>query len=263
MENPANSPTGMNEERTIRPIIDERRNSKLGAENKKPVTRDDQLEGDYSKNLSTAYQQLCISYHAIDDFRAKLLGLLPLTTGTGILFLVTDKGKIDFAQPFLGPIALFGFMITLSLFFYELHGIKKCAYLIDAGRQMECDMKIHGQFLSRPHEVAGFIDEPFTASLIYPAVLAAWTYLGLFFTFVPVPQIGSPSPLGKTLAVLVIAGVVFFVGWVTALRLLNAIDDDLANRDEKNRKAYIKEPSIRIFRGGPDTRDPCEKKRAP
>ena len=30
------------------------------------------------------YDQICTSYHAIDDFRAKLLGLIPLVTGAGI-----------------------------------------------------------------------------------------------------------------------------------------------------------------------------------
>jgi hypothetical protein len=35
-------------------------------------------------HLKAAYQELCHSYRAIDDFRAKLLGFLPLATGTGI-----------------------------------------------------------------------------------------------------------------------------------------------------------------------------------
>lgn len=34
-------------------------------------------------NLKAAYQELCSSYHAIDDFRAKLLGFLPLATAGG------------------------------------------------------------------------------------------------------------------------------------------------------------------------------------
>jgi hypothetical protein len=31
------------------------------------------------ENLKTTYDQLCTSYRAIDDFRAKLLGFLPLS----------------------------------------------------------------------------------------------------------------------------------------------------------------------------------------
>jgi hypothetical protein len=41
-------------------------------------------EKDY---LKTAYQEFCNSYRAIDDFRAKLLGFLPLATWTGIFLL--------------------------------------------------------------------------------------------------------------------------------------------------------------------------------
>ena len=39
-----------------------------------------------------AYDQPCNSYRAIDDFRAKLLGFLPLAAGTGI-FLILDEVK--------------------------------------------------------------------------------------------------------------------------------------------------------------------------
>ena len=64
-------------------------------------------------NLRTAYQDVCSSYHAIDNFRAKLLGFLPLASGTGI-FLVLDK---DFDKQFLTPIRFFGFLVTLGYSF--------------------------------------------------------------------------------------------------------------------------------------------------
>src|SRR6185436_1962259 len=83
------------------------------------------------------YEQLCNSYRAIDDFRGKLLGFLPLATGTGVFLLVTDKARLDIIQPFLWPIGIFGFVITLGLFFYELYGVKKCAHLIRAGIDLE------------------------------------------------------------------------------------------------------------------------------
>lgn len=132
----------------------------------------------HAENLRTVYRELCTSYRAIDDFREKLLGFLPLATGTGI-FLFIDKGKPDaFPAPYLSAIGAFGFAITLALFFYELYGIKKCTYLIMAEKKLEKELKINnGQFTTRPHGVAGFIDEPFAAGVIYPAVMAAWTYL--------------------------------------------------------------------------------------
>jgi hypothetical protein len=135
------------------------------------------------ENLLTAYRELCTSYRAIDEFRTKLLGFLPLATGTGIFFLVTDQAKIDSVRPYFPYIGAFGFVITLGLFFYEWYGIKKCTHLIWAGKYLEQKLKINdGQFISRPDGVAGFINEPFAAGVIYPAVLAAWTFIALAFS---------------------------------------------------------------------------------
>ena len=135
------------------------------------------------ENLMTAYRELCSSYRAIDDFRTKLLGFLPLATGAGIFFLVTDKEKINFVQPYFVPIGIFGFVITLGLFFYEFYGIKKCTHLIWAGIELERELNINaGQFTKRPDGVAGYINEPVAAGVIYPAVLAAWMFIALAFS---------------------------------------------------------------------------------
>jgi hypothetical protein len=126
--------------------------------------------------LRTAYDQLCQSYRAIDDFRAKLLGFLPLVTGGGLV-LVTGRAN-EAAQEFLLPVGLFGLVVTLGLFAFELFGIEKCAALIDVGEQLEASLKLPaGQFARRPRELLGHINEPFAASIIYPAVMAAWAYL--------------------------------------------------------------------------------------
>ncbi len=37
-----------------------------------------------------------------------------------------------------------------------------------------------GQFTARPRDVLGHINEPFAAAIIYPAAMAAWTYLAAF-----------------------------------------------------------------------------------
>ncbi len=139
--------------------------------------QDSKPEATSQDNLRAAYQQLCISYHAIDDFRAKLLGFLPLaTTGTGIFLLLNNPSISEF----LGPIGTFGFVITLGLLFYELYGIKKCTCLIRDGKVFEKRLNIKdGQFTNRPLGVAGLIDERLAAGVIYPAVLSAWMFLGL------------------------------------------------------------------------------------
>lgn len=137
-----------------------------------------------------AYEQLCTSYRAIDDFRAKLLGFLPLATGTGIFLLLGTSNLKDVqnlpaaTQSFLMAVGAFGFLITLGLFFYEIYGIKKCAALIKAGQDMEDSLHLNvGQFKKRPQNVARLINEPFAAGVIYPTVLAAWTFFALTFAW--------------------------------------------------------------------------------
>lgn len=130
------------------------------------------------ENLRTVYRELCSSYRAIDDFRTKLLGFLPLATGTGIFFLLTDNEKLEGVKQYFRPIGTFGFAITVGLFFYEFYGIKKCTSLIGAGMELEKHLHVKdGQFSKRPHGVLGFINEPLAAGVIYPAVLAAWTFI--------------------------------------------------------------------------------------
>jgi hypothetical protein len=140
------------------------------------------------KNLpdpSKVYEQLCQSYRAIDDFRAKLLEFLPLVSGGGIFLLLSNPLR----KEYMGPVGAFGALITLGLFVYELYGIEKCTALIKAGRDLESLLNLEGQFLSRPTGLlqrTGFlshISEPFAAGIIYPVVLAAWIYLAFLFTW--------------------------------------------------------------------------------
>jgi hypothetical protein len=154
------------------------------------------------------YERVCESYHAVDDFRMKLLGLLPIATGTGVFLLLNgnaellgeDEGRVSDA---LLAIGVFGFLFTVGLFAYELFGIKKCHYLIKAGRRLELDLGLSGQFRSRPRELAGFINEPFASAIIYPASMAAWLFLALSHK--------------SELAALLIAIAVFAIGFVATL----------------------------------------------
>jgi hypothetical protein len=48
------------------------------------------------KILLGEYQEVCKSHSAITDFRAKLLALLPIASGTGVGLLVTQvKGELS------------------------------------------------------------------------------------------------------------------------------------------------------------------------
>jgi hypothetical protein len=78
-------------------------------------------------------------------------------------------------------VSLFGVVVTLGLFAYEIYGIEKCDALITAGKVIgaELELKKEGQFQAHPRDVLRQVNEPFAAAIIYPAVMAAWTHLAL------------------------------------------------------------------------------------
>lgn len=129
------------------------------------------------ENLRLAYQELCKSHQAIMDFRAKLLGFLPLASGASF-FALLGNGKEP--VPYYAWVAgLFGFAITLGLFFYELRGLQRSGALEHTGREMEFALGLsNGQFTVQPvSNLHGLIDNRAAAWLIYPTVLAGWAYL--------------------------------------------------------------------------------------
>jgi hypothetical protein len=124
-----------------------------------------------------AYQELCKSYQSIVDFRAKLLGFLPLASGAS-LFALLGNGTNPVPY-YAWVVGLFGFAITLGLFLYELRGLQRAAVLERTGRELEAELGLdNGQFSVQPTaQLHGFVDPRGAAWVIYPAVLAAWAYL--------------------------------------------------------------------------------------
>jgi len=178
------------------------------------------LSQDDKATLCGAYDQLCVSYRAIDDFRAKLLGFLPLVTGGGLLFLTGSADGL--AREFFLPVGIFGLVVTLGLFSYEIYGIAKCHVLINAGGDMEASLSLRtgqGQFQNRPRGVLGHINEPFAAAIIYPAAMAAWTYIAAF---------DAPRWIGAALAVMV-----FIVGFTIILEYNRRLGADADGTDRK------------------------------
>jgi hypothetical protein len=144
------------------------------------------MAGEQTRHEEAAYTQVCTSYHAVDDFRMKLLGLLPIATGTGVFLLLSGNDVSGEAsgevRGFLFAIGLVGAAFTLGLFAFELYGIKRCHYLIRTGRRLETKLRVDGQFLNRPQALMGFIYEPLASALIYSASLAAWLFLLVAFS---------------------------------------------------------------------------------
>jgi hypothetical protein len=127
------------------------------------------------------YEEMCRQHDGIQDFRAKLLGFLPFASGVGIFLLVNSNGKPKDFSPDLLAIGVFGILVTIGLFVYELRGIEKCVALIEAARKLEDRATelspalngLKGAFQSKPLTLE--MRQP--ALIIYSAVVLAWAYM--------------------------------------------------------------------------------------
>lgn len=151
------------------------------------------------------YEETCNSYHRIDDFRGKLLALLPTISGAGAFFLLHDSANSNFNPKHVTAAAIFGMLVSLGLYFYELRGIQRCIKLIKVAQDLEgsSGISVEGQFTQWPPSLGDFINEPIAAAIIYPVVLAGWAYLA---------AMPYSSMLGAIAAVIVFL-VGFWGGW--------------------------------------------------
>lgn len=158
--------------------------------------------------LKTIYEQACLAHNAIADFRAKLLALLPIASGTGIFLLLSDKITPE-AKPHLVAVGTFGVLVTIGLFLYELRGIHRCNALIQCGKILENKLikESTGTFYSQQEPVLkGFVSLTWASLMIYPAVIGAWSYVACMGITFPS---GSTDPMlisGATVLLFMIGG---------------------------------------------------------
>ena len=85
-----------------------------------PVTQTQHSPEPGADAVGLLYPEVCKSHAGSADFRARLLALLPLASGSGIFLLLKSTN----AGPTLTAAGVFGFVVTLGLFLYELRGIE-------------------------------------------------------------------------------------------------------------------------------------------
>jgi hypothetical protein len=175
-------------------------------------------------SMFAVYAQVGENYRAIDDLRLRLLALLPLATGAGILVLL---GGHSVAAVIGVPVGVFGMIATVSLYFYELHGVEKCAHYIHRGVQLEDDLDVPGAFTHRPHHTFGVVSELLPAALIYPASFAGWLFLAIYHA----------GP-----AVRILATIAVFVAGATASIVMIAVMENSRPR----RRARLEQQAARI-----------------
>lgn len=131
-------------------------------------------------SVRAVYEEVCRAHAGITDFRTKLLGLLPLASGAGISLLVLGEDAGNRLH-YLFPLGLFGSLVALGLYFYELRGIQLCKVLRERGRQLEQAFLLpsgaDGAFSGRPRARGRYIGAEAAGHIIYSAVIGAWGYV--------------------------------------------------------------------------------------
>jgi hypothetical protein len=130
--------------------------------------------------LKAVYEQVCDAHNGIADFRAKLLALLPIASGTGIFLLLDEKLQPEAMPHFLG-IGIFGAVIALGLFIFELVGIHRCQTLRMYGSALEKKLlpadNPRGRFTLDREQYFPLVKVSVASLTIYPTVIAAWSYV--------------------------------------------------------------------------------------
>jgi hypothetical protein len=129
------------------------------------------------------YQEVCNSYHAIDDYRTKLLGFLPLASGAGIFFLLNNSftvgGKSTAITSYLLPIGIVGAIISIGLSIYDLRALHIKVSCVKTGMEIEHSLGIIRQFSMRPHAFFVIINDLGGSTFVYTAITAGWVFLAL------------------------------------------------------------------------------------
>ena len=173
------------------------------------------MDGNYYTNLNN-------NIRFTDDISFKLLGLVPLFSGSGILVAVLKSEY--FWSPAIYAMAAFGALITFGLFRWELRNIQICLWLIKCGAQMEStdDPQKFGQFYQRPEGPMG-LGKTEAEKLIYGVTILTWLLLPWLVYTTAQAKINAPPPVNQTLTYtyLAFAAIIGFLTLVSMAAPLN------------------------------------------
>jgi hypothetical protein len=151
------------------------------------------------ETLRMEYGEVCKSHSSITEFRAKLLALLPIASGSGIFLLLTKRSE-PIETTYLHLIGLFGFLITLGLFMYELRGIQQCKRLNQLASHLEEQLHLReAQFIARPKaRLGGILGAEGAAYVIYTTMLIAWIFVAFVGFMSPAQKSPAQTPAAQT-----------------------------------------------------------------
>lgn len=125
------------------------------------------------------YAEICSSIRTTDEISFKLLGLVPLVSGAGIVLLLDDNRPWSPVTIFIG---LFGAAVTFAIYRWEVRNIKICKWLRDRAEDLEREELAldKGQFYKRddPPKVLGWrMGKTEAEQLLYAVIIGAWLLL--------------------------------------------------------------------------------------
>ncbi len=145
--------------------------------------------GNRDSTLIAVYQEVGKSLQVIEESRLKIyVPFFPLASGAAAflfsqLIELIDKGELPNRSLYFS-VALFGLVLTLAVFTFELRWMFRRAGLIFLGRRIEHELDICGQFNNSPpgHPISRFFYRSATPiTFMYSFAGAIW----IFFILVP------------------------------------------------------------------------------
>jgi len=127
------------------------------------------------------YDATCTNIRETDETSFKLLGFVPLVSGSGITVLLSTNTTFS-RLPIVIFVGLFGAVITFGLHRWELRNVGTCNWLIKLGADLEQHRfgLARGQFLDRPPapELFGLrMGKTEAERVIYWTAIVAWLLL--------------------------------------------------------------------------------------
>ena len=136
-----------------------------------PVASEGSILQRHPELLMGLYGEVCSSWRSLVEVRFKLLGLVPAVSAVALATLLSGDGLSVGAGI---AIAVFGLLVTFSLFVYDQRNSQLHDELISRGRRIEHELGVSvGQFLGRPGSWR-FVKHDTAVTTIYLVTAAAW-----------------------------------------------------------------------------------------
>ena len=130
------------------------------------------------------YEQICSDIRATDEISFKLLGLVPLVSGTALITVVLGDPSLD--EGLVVVLALFAAAVTLGIFRWELRNLQTCRWLI------RCAEDIEERTLARQGSPS-FLPRPSPPQRLSKRHAEKWIYCVTIVTWLGLPKVALDS----------------------------------------------------------------------